>query len=156
MYLVEQWYWTFPFILHCYFHLLYMPHIFVLIHISHQSSSLNDLFLYLETLSHFPCSVCQPWLWECSTCVRLRSSRDKCLYTTRSSCLVEDQMTLWNIKVQMFGVAPVCYLVRVEFCSSLKCYTALKVRFLTLCCTPSVFGEIFQTLHYEQKVCGII
>lgn len=57
-----------------------------------------------------------------------------------------------DIKVLLYSVAPLCDLVTASSRGTLKCYTALKVRFLTLCYTPSVFTGNFQTSHYELIV----
>lgn len=58
-----------------------------------------------------------------------------------------------DIEVPMCSAAPRCDLLTADPRGTLKCYKALKVRFLTLCYTPSAFRGHFQ--HRLRTNCSL-
>lgn len=100
---------------------------------------MHGWLLDCEQLSYCPGSVCQPsplWMWECRTCVWVSRCRVLECVCNKRACRQEDKTTLVGHQgpdVQRrtpawFG------------CSHLRGdLEMIRVRFLTLCYTPSVF-----------------
>lgn len=90
-------------------------------------------------LSHCPRSVCQPppqWMRECRTCSwALRSSVLECV-RNRTSCLRQDKTTLVGHQGPDVQRCTPVWCGCSQLCGDLE---MLRVRFLTLCYTPSVF-----------------